>query len=83
MLDSDSGEEGEPSPFSAETLELNEEMSYIERVRSVCSFMGCSHIADFELSYAKNWEQSNNPWKGKIKAYLKDFSCSPFGRLVV
>ena len=71
------------SPKSAENVELNEEMSYRETVRSESCFMEWSHIPDFERSYGKDWEHSNNPWKGKSKAYREDISCSPLGQLVV
>ena len=52
--DFEAGEEGEMLPTSAETLEVNKEMSYRETVMSICSFMGWSHIPDFDLSYGKD-----------------------------
>ena len=65
MAPSQSGEEGELSPTPDDNVEVNEEMSFIETVRSVHSFMGCSHIPDFDLSYGKDWACSNDPVKGK------------------
>ena len=45
--------------------EVNQEMSYKESVRSVCSFMGWTHIPVIYLTCDKEWEKANNPWKGK------------------
>ena len=57
--DKESGEEGELS--DTEVTEKNEEMNYRETVRSVRSFLGWSHIPDFEASVS----DTDNRWKGK------------------
>ena len=46
------------SPETADTQELNKNMSYWETVRSVCSFMGLTHIPDFDSIYGLEWEKS-------------------------
>ena len=61
--DKESGEEGELS--DTEINEKNEEMNYRETVRSVRSFLGWSHIPDFEASASDADNRSDNPWKGK------------------
>ena len=61
--DKESGEEGELS--DTEVTEKNEEMNYRETVRSVRSFLGWSHIPDFEASVSDTDNRSDNPWKGK------------------
>ena len=61
--DKDSGEEGELS--DSEVVERNEEMNYRETVRSVRSFLGWSHIPDFEAAVGDTDNRSDNPWKGK------------------
>ena len=61
--DKDSGEEGELS--DSEVVERNEEMNYREMVRSVRSFLGWSHIPDFEAAVGDTDNRSDNPWKGK------------------
>ena len=61
--DKESGEEGELS--DTEVNEKNEEMIYRETVRSVRSFLGWSHIPDFEASASDTDNRSDNPWKGK------------------
>ena len=40
-------------------------MNYRETVRSVRSFLGWSHIPDFEASASDADNRSDNPWKGK------------------
>ena len=61
--DKDSGEEGELS--DSEVVERNEEMNYRKTVRSVRSFLGWSHIPDFEAAVGDTDNRSDNPWKGK------------------
>ena len=61
--DKESGEEGELS--DTEVNEKNEEINYRETVRSVRSFLGWSHIPDFEASASDADNRSDNPWKGK------------------
>ena len=62
-IHSDSNE-GEISSDTLEHPEQTEEMNYRETVRSVRSFMGWTHIPDFE-SDLNEPDKSNNPWKGK------------------
>ena len=57
-------DEGEISSDTLEHPEQTEEMNYRETVRSVRSFMGWTHIPDFE-SDLNEPDKSNNPWKGK------------------
>ena len=40
-------------------------MNYRETVRSVWSFLGWSHIPDFEAAVGDTDNRSDNPWKGK------------------
>ena len=40
-------------------------MNYRETVRSVRSFLGWSHIPDFEAAVGDTDNRSDNPWKGK------------------
>ena len=61
--------------------EVNEEMSYRETIRSVCSFMGWTHIPEFDLTYGKDWERANNPWKGKNPGPSVSFALLPDGWL--
>ena len=57
-------DEGEISSDTLERPDQTEEMNYRETVRSVRSFMGWTHIPDFE-SDLNEPDKSNNPWKGK------------------
>ena len=57
-------DEGEISSDTLERPDQTEEMNYRETVRSVSSFMGWTHIPDFE-SDLNEPDKSNNPWKGK------------------
>ena len=62
--DHSESDEGEISSDTLECPDLTEEMSYRETVRSIRSFMGWTHIPDFE-SDLNEPDKSNNPWKGK------------------
>ena len=57
-------DEGEISSDTVERSDQTEEMNYRETVRSIRSFMGWTHIPDFE-SDLNEPDKSNNPWKGK------------------
>ena len=56
--------EGEISSDIVECPDQTEEMNYRETVRSIRSFMGWTHIPDFE-SNLNEPNKSNNQWKGK------------------
>ena len=56
---------GQPEETVPAITEKNEEMNYRETVRSVRSFLGWSHIPDFEASVSDTDNRSDNPWKGK------------------
>ena len=49
---------------NVERPDQTEEMNYRETVRAIRSFMGWTHIPDFE-SDLNEPDKSNNPWKGK------------------
>ena len=57
-------DEGEISSDTLERPDQTEEMNYRETVRSVRSFMGWTHVPDFE-SDLNEPDKSNNPWNGK------------------
>ena len=62
--DHSESDEGKIS-FTLEHPDQTEEMNYRETVRSIRSFMGWTHIPDFE-SDLNEPDKSHNPWKGKI-----------------
>ena len=57
-------EDGELSESDTDKPDKNEQMSYMEMVRSVRAFMGWNFIPDFELENSDP-DKSNNPWRGK------------------
>ena len=62
--DHSDSEECEILSDTLERPDQTEEMNYRETVRSIRSFMGWTHIPDFE-SDLNEPDKSNNPWKGK------------------
>ena len=76
-------------PYSMETPEQTEQMSYRETVRSVCAYMGWHHIPTFKTNYSE-LHKSNNSWKGKnprkptrisVAMLPDDFLCQKLERL--
>ena len=57
-------DEGEISSNTVERSDQTEKMNYRETVRSIWSYMGWTHIPDFE-SDLNEPDKSNDPWKGK------------------
>ena len=52
-------------PRTPEIQKLIKQTPFCETALSVRSFMGWTHIPEFAFTYTKDWERSNNPWKGK------------------
>ena len=74
--DHSDSDEGEIFSDTSECPDQTEEMNYRETVRSIRSFMGWTHIPDFE-SDLNQADKSNNPLKGKNPKRPALWLCHP------